>query len=84
MSIAVKARANKVVTGVQGLIGETAIAQTALAPLGKVVVHGEIWDAVSSAEVEAGQVVVVRRVDGLQLLVDPAPAMQQTPAPVAL
>ena len=71
MSIALKARANKIVTGTQGLIGEIGLAQTALSPQGKVFVHGELWDAVSSASVASGQTVVVRKVDGLQLSVDP-------------
>jgi len=74
MSIAVKARANKVVTGVQGLIGEVGVAQSALSPQGKVFVHGELWDAISSANLPAGQPVVVRQVDGLRLSVDPAPS----------
>jgi membrane-bound serine protease (ClpP class) len=78
MSIALKARANKVVTGVQGLIGEIGLTQSALSPQGKVFVHGELWDAVSSAAVPSGQRVVVREVDGLQLRVDPAPLVQQT------
>ncbi|MCU1298151.1 MAG: Nodulation efficiency protein NfeD [Acidobacteriaceae bacterium] len=72
MNIALKARRNKVVTGPQGLIGETGVAETMLSPRGKVFVHGEIWDAVSSAVVPAGQPVIVRRVEGLQLQVDPA------------
>jgi membrane-bound serine protease (ClpP class) len=73
MGIALKARANKVVTGVQGLIGEIGVAQTALSPSGKVFVHGEIWDAVSVSNLAAGQVVVVQQVDGLQLRVSPSP-----------
>jgi membrane-bound serine protease (ClpP class) len=80
MSIALKARANKVVTGVQGLIGEIGLTQSALSPQGKVFVHGELWDAISSANLPAGQPVVVRQVDGLQLSVDPAPSTQQTTA----
>jgi membrane-bound serine protease (ClpP class) len=76
MSIALKARRNKVVTGVQGLVGETGVAQTALSPQGKVFVHGELWDAVSSTQIPVGQLVIVRRVDGLTLDVDPLPAMQ--------
>jgi membrane-bound serine protease (ClpP class) len=71
MSIALKARRNKVVSGAQGLIGETGIAQTSLSPRGKVFVHGELWDAVSSSTVDPGQAVVVRRVDGLLLQVEP-------------
>ena len=78
MSIALKARANKVVTGIQGLIGEIGLAQSALSPRGKVFVHGELWDAISSANLPAGEPVVVREVKGLQLSVDPAPQAQQT------
>jgi membrane-bound serine protease (ClpP class) len=76
MSIALKARANKVVTGSQGLIGEVGTAQCALSPHGKVFVHGELWDAVSSSNVAVGQTVVVRGVDGLQLRVEPVAARE--------
>jgi membrane-bound serine protease (ClpP class) len=71
MSIALKARRNKVVTGEQGLVGETGVAQTALSPQGKVFVHGELWDAMASSPLPIGQLVVVRRVEGLLLHVDP-------------
>jgi len=76
MTIALKARANKVVTGIQGLIGEKGVAETALAPSGKVFVHGELWEATSPTPVPAGQQVVVRSVDGLQLQVEPAETTQ--------
>jgi membrane-bound serine protease (ClpP class) len=81
MSIALRARRNKVVTGVQGLIGEIGVAQSDLTPGGKVFVHGERWDAVSSVPVAAGESVVVRRVEGLQLRVEPT--VQHRPVPVA-
>ncbi len=74
MGIAVRARRNKVVTGAQGLIGEIGIAQSPLAPAGKVFVHGELWDAVSAVPVPAGERIVVRQVDGLTLRVDPVAA----------
>jgi membrane-bound serine protease (ClpP class) len=74
MSIAVRARRNKVVTGEQGLIGEIGIAQTTLAPAGKVFVHGELWDGVSTVPVPAGGRIVVRQVDGLTLRVEPVAA----------
>jgi membrane-bound serine protease (ClpP class) len=77
MSIALKARHNKVVTGVQGLIGEIGLTQSALSPQGKVFIHGELWDAISSANLPAGQPVIVRQVKGLQLSVDPAPSAQR-------
>lgn len=83
MSIAAKARANKVVTGSQGLIGEIGLAQTALSPQGKVFVHGELWDAISSVNVASGQAVIVREVEGLRLRVDPGKADEKSPmAPV--
>jgi len=80
MSIALKARANKVTTGAQGLVGEVGIAQTSLSPRGKVFVHGEIWDAMSASGVPAGQAVVVVAVDGLQLRVEPSATVERTPA----
>jgi membrane-bound serine protease (ClpP class) len=83
MTIALKARRNKVVTGSQGMIGETGVAQTALSPQGKVFVHGELWDAVSSCDIPIGQLVVVRQVDGLILQVDPI-RVAQPPAAAAM
>jgi membrane-bound serine protease (ClpP class) len=81
MSIALKARRNKMVSGAEGLIGETGVAQTSLSPRGKIFVHGELWDAVSSSDVSVGQSVVVRRVDGLQLQVDPLSVTRPNAAP---
>jgi membrane-bound serine protease (ClpP class) len=71
MSIALRARRNKIVTGEQGLVGEIGITQCALAPSGKIFVHGELWDAVSPVNIPAGERVMVRRVDGLVLRVEP-------------
>ena len=59
MSIAVRARRNKVVTGEQGLLGQIGVTQTALSPTGKVFVHGELWDAVASANIPAGERIIV-------------------------
>ena len=77
MTLALRARRNKIVTGIQGLIGEVGIAQTALSPVGKVFVHGEIWNAVSSAPLAAGEAIVVRKVEGLELVVDPTARVPQ-------
>jgi membrane-bound serine protease (ClpP class) len=84
MSIALKARRNKQVSGAQGLVGETGIAETALAPRGKIFVHGELWDAISSSDLAAGQPVVVRRVDGLLLQVEPLAVTRSAPATAVL
>jgi len=83
MSIALKARRNKVVTGEQGLVGETGVARTALAPHGKVFVHGELWDAVATAPLPAGLPVVVCSVDGLTLQVEPVATVAPPPAAIA-
>jgi membrane-bound serine protease (ClpP class) len=71
VSLVIRARANKVVTGAVGMLDEIGVARTALAPAGKVFVHGEYWDAVSSAPVEAGAHVRVIEVRGLTLKVEP-------------
>jgi membrane-bound serine protease (ClpP class) len=71
VSLVIKARRNKVITGEQGMIEEIGEARTPLDPRGKVFVHGEYWDAVSSAPVEPGARVRVVRVDGLLLQVEP-------------
>jgi membrane-bound serine protease (ClpP class) len=74
MTIALKARKNKVVTGEQGMIGEVAIVCAPLTPAGKVFVQGELWDAVAPANVEAGGRVVIRKVENLVLQVEPVSA----------
>jgi membrane-bound serine protease (ClpP class) len=79
MSIAVRARRNKLVSGAQGLIGEVGVSRTVLAPRGKIFVHGELWDAVAPAHVPIGQSVVVRDIDGLLLHVEPVPVAQAVP-----
>jgi membrane-bound serine protease (ClpP class) len=81
MTLALKGRRNKVVTGSEGMVGEIGIAQTNLSPRGKVFVHGELWDAISSCDVSAGQSVVVNRMDGLLLQVEPLAVTRRTPAP---
>ena len=72
MTLVVKARRKKVMIGPAGLVGEIGVARTALAAEGKVMIQGELWNAVASAEVAAGEPVRVRGVDGLVLRVEPA------------
>lgn len=71
VSLVVKARAAKVITGAAGMMGETAVARTALEPRGTVMIRGELWDAVSSRRAEVGATVRVTQIDGLTLKVDP-------------
>jgi membrane-bound serine protease (ClpP class) len=80
MDIALRARRGKIVTGAQGLVGEIGTARTPLTPEGKVFIHGELWDAVAPGKIDAGQAVVVRRIDGLRLQVEPVAAAQPSGA----
>jgi membrane-bound serine protease (ClpP class) len=57
--IAVKALANRVHTGKEGLVGEVGVARSDLTPKGKVFVHGELWDAVADQEIPKGEEVKV-------------------------
>jgi membrane-bound serine protease (ClpP class) len=63
---------SKPLTGAKGLVGEFGEAAGALEPSGKVYVHGEYWDAISSAPVPDGDRVRVVKVVGLMLEVEPA------------
>jgi len=72
VTLAVRARRNKAVMSDGGLLNELGQARTALAPAGTVFVHGEYWDAVSSAPVEPGTEVRVVAIDGLKLRVEPS------------
>jgi len=81
MSLVLKARKNRVTTGGEGMIDEIGVARTDLAPDGKVFVHGEIWNAVASATIEAGQRVRVAAVDGLHLRVEPMAVSEATAIP---
>jgi membrane-bound serine protease (ClpP class) len=71
MSIAWRARHNKVVTGSQGIIGEFGIACTDLVPTGKVFVHGELWNAHSNKPVHPGAQIRVVAIRQLELEVEP-------------
>lgn len=74
VTLVIKARRAKVVTGKEGLVGAIGVAQTVLTPEGKVFINGEIWNAVAAAQVTPGDRVRVRAVKGLVLEVEPAPA----------
>ena len=71
VSLVIRARQNKVMTGASGMVGEVGVARTALEPEGQVLVRGEYWHAVASAPVPAGARVRVRAVNDLKLEVEP-------------
>jgi membrane-bound serine protease (ClpP class) len=71
VTLVVRARANKALMSDGGLLNEIGEARTPLSPAGKVFVHGEYWDAISDAPVDAGSEVRVVAVDGMKLRVVP-------------
>ncbi len=66
---AIGARLKKPTTGKEGLIGETGIAETPIAPEGKILIHGEFWNAVSEQNIEKGEKVQVTGVNNLKVQV---------------
>lgn len=66
-----RARRRPVVTGVDQLLDEPAIALAAFERSGPVRIRGEIWNAVARSRVQAGDRLRVIRVDGLTLEVEP-------------
>jgi membrane-bound serine protease (ClpP class) len=63
-------RRRRAVTGVEALVGRTAVVVTACLPIGQVRVAGELWRARSDRGAAPDDEVVVRAVDGMTLLVD--------------
>ena len=48
-------------------------------PTGQVRMNGELWEATCEAGADVGDETVVRAIDGLTLIVDPAPAADVQP-----
>jgi membrane-bound serine protease (ClpP class) len=72
VTMAVRAKLRKPVTGNEGLLGLAGIARTALSPSGTVFVAGEHWDATSeSGTIPQGTRVEVVAVDRLRITVRP-------------
>ena len=82
LRLVIRAQAAKSVSGDVGMIGEIGKVETALAPEGKIFVHGELWDAVSKVPVPAATEVRVLAVEGLKLRVEPVSVSR--PAPMQL
>lgn len=69
-SLAMRARKNKHLTGVESLIGEIGVSRTNIDPQGTVFVRGEYWQARSDHTIPAGQRVRIQRVDQLVAYVE--------------
>jgi membrane-bound serine protease (ClpP class) len=69
--LAVRARRNKSMVGVDALLGQIAVVVKPLEPVGQVLVHGELWEARSPTPVPRDGRVRVTAISGLTLTVEP-------------
>ncbi len=60
------------VVGAEALIGQRAVVAADCMPAGQVRVAGELWQARCAGGAAAGDEVVIRELDGLTLVVEPA------------
>jgi membrane-bound serine protease (ClpP class) len=66
----VHAHQRQVTVGREGLVGKTAVVETALAPKGMVLVEGELWTAITDkGRAEPEEEVLITKVEGLRLRV---------------
>jgi membrane-bound serine protease (ClpP class) len=71
IGMGIKAQRRKPATGIETMLGETALTLDTLNPSGSVRIHGEIWNAVSvSGMVNIGEPVRVKEVKNLTLYVE--------------
>jgi membrane-bound serine protease (ClpP class) len=74
IGMGIRAQRKKVTTGMEGLIGEIGTVVSPLSPTGTVLLHGELWKAVSTVStspVEKDREVRVVAVEHLKLTVEP-------------
>ncbi|MGH7166562.1 MAG: NfeD family protein, partial [Nitrospiraceae bacterium] len=71
VGMGIRAMRQPPVTGREGMVGMVGVARTPLAPKGTLLVHGELWDAISETPLQPGDQAEVTRIDGLKLFVKP-------------
>jgi membrane-bound serine protease (ClpP class) len=71
VSLVVRARTQKVTTGMGAMQNTIGVALTALSPAGQILVRGEYWNAISATPVAPGTSVRVIGMQGLTLKVEP-------------
>ncbi|HIO23933.1 MAG TPA: nodulation protein NfeD [Nitrospinaceae bacterium] len=67
--LAKKAHQLRTITGMEGLLGEVGVVKETLNPEGRVLVHGETWNAKSDIAISDGEKVIVEAVEGLKIKV---------------
>lgn len=69
ITLAIRAQFRKTLTGLEGMVGKIGDAKSRIAPVGKVFVAGEYWDAESDEVIEEGERVRVIALEGMRLKV---------------
>jgi membrane-bound serine protease (ClpP class) len=69
--LVVKTFRSKSMTGAEGLVGEVGLVKKTISPSGKILVHGELWNAVSDVPIHEGERVQVVSMENLVLTVKP-------------
>jgi membrane-bound serine protease (ClpP class) len=72
LPVAIVAQTRRPFSGPEGMVGQRGVAVTDLDPEGRVYVHSEYWNAVSSVPVAKGTKVVVKSVEKMVVSVEPA------------
>ena len=67
--LAKKAHQLRTITGMEGLLGEVGVVKETLNPEGRVLIHGEIWNAKSDVTISDGEKVIVEAVEDLKIKV---------------
>ncbi|MBT5763257.1 MAG: nodulation protein NfeD, partial [Nitrospina sp.] len=67
--LATRTRSLKKQGGMEGMVGEIGLVKETLSPHGRVLVHGELWEAECEGEITEGETVRVEAVDGLKIKV---------------
>ena len=67
VGMGVRAMRRQPSTGREGMVGQIGVVKTAVAPQGKILVRGELWEAVSEQPLQPGDPAEVTRLEGLIL-----------------
>ena len=71
VSLVVRARGQKVMTGTVAMENTTGVVVTPLCPVGQILIRGEYWNALSATPIAPGTSVRVIGIVGLTLRVEP-------------
>jgi membrane-bound ClpP family serine protease len=70
----VQGQRRRISAGVEEMLGKEAVVRTTLNPRGTVLAEGELWTAIAQdSTIEAGEEVLIARVEGLKLWVTRKP-----------